>query len=88
MVAVVSNFVVQALRNEPLTIYRNGEQTRSFCYIDDLAFGPMMATADHVTGPCNLGNPHEVTIGGQPKTPPSRDRARGEAPWLAATRFA
>jgi UDP-glucuronate decarboxylase len=62
---VVSNFVVQALRNEPLTIYGNGEQTRSFCYIDDLTFGLelMMASEDHVTGPCNLGNPHEVTIG-------------------------
>jgi UDP-glucuronate decarboxylase len=62
---VVSNFVVQALRNEPLTIYGNGEQTRSFCYIDDLTFGLelLMASGDHVTGPCNLGNPHEVTIG-------------------------
>jgi UDP-glucuronate decarboxylase len=61
---VVSNFVVQALRNEPLTIYGNGEQTRSFCYIDDLTVGLelLMATSDQVTGPCNLGNPHEVTI--------------------------
>ncbi len=61
---VVSNFVVQALRNEPLTIYGDGSQTRSFMYIDDLleGMGRMMATADDVIGPVNLGNPEEVSI--------------------------
>ena len=61
---VVSNFIVQALRNEPLTIYGDGSQTRSFMYIDDLLEGMvrMMATADEVTGPVNLGNPEEITI--------------------------
>jgi UDP-glucuronate decarboxylase len=62
---VVSNFIVQALRNEPITVYGDGSQTRSFCYVDDLLDGLelLMRSPDHVTGPCNLGNPHEVTIG-------------------------
>jgi UDP-glucuronate decarboxylase len=61
---VVSNFVVSALRGEPLTIYGDGTQTRSFQYIDDLIEGllKMMATTDEVTGPVNLGNPGEFTI--------------------------
>jgi UDP-glucuronate decarboxylase len=61
---VVSNFVVQALRDEPLTIYGRGNQTRSFCYIDDLVDGLelLMASEDRFIGPCNLGNPDEVTI--------------------------
>jgi UDP-glucuronate decarboxylase len=61
---VVSNFVVQALRNHPITIYGDGTQTRSFCYIDDLLTGLelLMESASEVTGPCNLGNPHEVSI--------------------------
>ena len=61
---VVSNFIVQALRGEPLTLYGEGNQTRSFCYCDDLidAFVRLMATADEVTGPINLGNPVEFTI--------------------------
>ena len=61
---VVSNFVVQALRGEPITIYGDGSQTRSFCYVDDLveALMRLMATADDVTGPMNLGNPREFTI--------------------------
>jgi len=61
---VVSNFIVQALREEPLTLYGDGSQTRSFCYIDDLLGGLqlLMESADEVTGPCNLGNPHEVTV--------------------------
>ncbi len=61
---VVSNFVVQALQNEPITIFGDGAQTRSFCYVDDLveAFLRMMATADDVTGPINIGNPTEFTI--------------------------
>ena len=62
---VVSNFIVQALRNEPITIYGEGKQTRSFCYVDDMidAFLAIMATPDNVTGPINAGNPEEVTIG-------------------------
>ena len=62
---VVSNFVVQALRNEPITIYGDGMQTRSFCYVDDMVKGLelLMESASDFTGPCNLGNPHEVAIG-------------------------
>jgi len=61
---VVSNFVVQALRGEDITIYGDGSQTRSFCYCDDLIDGfiRFMATGDDVTGPMNLGNPVEFTI--------------------------
>ncbi len=61
---VVSNFVVQALQNKPLTIYGDGSQTRSFCYVDDLieGFVRLMAAPDAVTGPVNLGNPAEFTI--------------------------
>ncbi len=61
---VVSNFIVQALTNQPITIYGNGLQTRSFCYVKDLIEGLMrlMKTADDFTGPVNLGNPDEFTI--------------------------
>ena len=61
---VVSNFIMQALRNEPITLYGDGNQTRSFCYVDDLVSGlvALMETGDDVTGPINLGNPHEFTI--------------------------
>jgi len=61
---VVSNFVMQALQNIDITIYGDGNQTRSFCYIDDLVDGliRLMETADDVTGPVNLGNPGEFTI--------------------------
>ena len=61
---VVSNFILQALRNEDITIYGDGSQTRSFCYVDDLIRGlmKMMATSDDVTGPINIGNPGEFTI--------------------------
>jgi UDP-glucuronate decarboxylase len=61
---VISNFIVQALREEPLTIYGDGRQTRSFCYIDDLLNGLelLMESADDVTGPCNLGNPLEMQV--------------------------
>lgn len=61
---VVSNLIVQALRNEPITIYGDGSQTRSFCYVDDLVDGfiRFMDTPDDVTGPMNLGNPVEFTI--------------------------
>src|SRR6056300_1695598 len=61
---VVSNFVVQALKGEDITIYGDGSQTRSFCYVDDLIDGfiRFMATGDDVNGPMNLGNPVEFTI--------------------------
>lgn len=61
---VVSNFIVQALRGEPITIFGDGQQTRSFCYVDDLieSFVRMMDTDSSVTGPINLGNPGEFTI--------------------------
>ncbi len=61
---VVSNFVVQALRGDDITIYGDGSQTRSFCYVDDLieGFVRLMATSNDITGPINLGNPGEFTI--------------------------
>jgi UDP-glucuronate decarboxylase len=61
---VVSNFIVQALRGEDITIYGDGHQTRSFCYVDDLvkAMIAMMNTDRSVTGPINIGNPHEINI--------------------------
>jgi UDP-glucuronate decarboxylase len=61
---VTSNFIVQALRNEDITVYGDGSQTRSFCYVDDLVDGllRLMSAPDNVTGPLNLGNPAEVTI--------------------------
>ena len=61
---VVSNFIVQALRGEPITIYGNGLQTRSFCYVDDMVAGliALMDTEDSFTGPINLGNPHECSV--------------------------
>jgi len=61
---VVSNFIVQALRGDAITIYGNGSQTRSFCFIDDLINGfiCLMDAPDHVIGPINLGNPREFTI--------------------------
>ena len=61
---VVSNFIVQALRGEPITVYGDGAQTRSFCYVDDLvsALMTLMETPNEVTGPVNLGNPTEFTI--------------------------
>ena len=61
---VVSNFVVQALKGDNITIYGDGGQTRSFCYVDDLVEGilRMMDTANSVTGPINVGNPNEFTI--------------------------
>jgi len=60
----ISNLITQALRNEPLTVYGNGNQTRSFCYVRDLVRGliKLMATEDTFTGPVNLGNPDEFTI--------------------------
>src|SRR5579862_6445519 len=62
---VVSNFIVQALKGEPITLYGDGSQTRAFCYVDDLieGFVRMMAAPDTVIGPINLGNPVETTVG-------------------------
>ena len=61
---VVSNFIIQALNNEDLSIYGDGSQTRSFCYVDDLIYGLMktMDTEDSFTGPINLGNDLELSI--------------------------
>lgn len=60
---VVSNFIVQALNNEPITVYGDGSQTRSFCYMDDLLDGMMrLMNHDSLTGPVNIGNPGEFTI--------------------------
>jgi UDP-glucuronate decarboxylase len=61
---VVSNFIVQALGGQPITLYGDGQQTRSFCYVDDLIDGliRLMNTPDDMTGPVNLGNPEEFTI--------------------------
>src|SRR5215470_16543839 len=61
---VVSNFIVQALRHQPITLYGDGSQTRAFCYVDDLIDGflRLMAAPDDVTGPVNLGNPVETSV--------------------------
>ncbi|MCI0401153.1 MAG: SDR family oxidoreductase [Gammaproteobacteria bacterium] len=61
---VVSNFIIQALNNEPITIYGDGSQTRSFCYVDDLIelMMAVMDTEDAFTGPVNMGNPNEISI--------------------------
>lgn len=61
---VVSNFIMQALQNKSITVFGDGQQTRSFCYVDDLieGFVRLMATPDDITGPINLGNPVEFTI--------------------------
>ena len=63
---VVSNFIVQALKNENISIYGDGSQTRSFCYVDNLIEGliKLMESSDEFTGPVNLGNPNEFTIKG------------------------
>ncbi len=60
---VVSNFIMQALRHEPISIYGTGSQTRSFCYVDDLIEGLMrLMDQDQETGPVNVGNPAELTV--------------------------
>jgi UDP-glucuronate decarboxylase len=61
---VVSNFIIQALTGQDITLYGDGMQTRAFCYVDDLieGFVRMMSTGDDITGPVNLGNPHEITV--------------------------
>jgi UDP-glucuronate decarboxylase len=61
---VVSNFIVQALQGAPITLYGDGSQTRAFCFVSDLVDGflRLMATTDEVTGPVNMGNPHEISV--------------------------
>ncbi|HWK45048.1 MAG TPA: NAD-dependent epimerase/dehydratase family protein, partial [Stellaceae bacterium] len=61
---VVSNFIVQALKGEDITVYGDGMQTRAFCYVDDLIEGwlRLMATDDEITGPINIGNPMEIPV--------------------------
>jgi UDP-glucuronate decarboxylase len=61
---VISNFIVQALKNEDITIYGDGSQTRSFCYVSEMVDGMIkfMETGDQLTGPINMGNPSEFTI--------------------------
>jgi UDP-glucuronate decarboxylase len=60
---VISNFILQALRGEPITIFGRGEQTRSFCYVSDLIDGTMlMMEQEGFAGPVNLGNPKEITV--------------------------
>ena len=59
---VVSNFIVQALRNENLTVYGDGSQTRSFCYVDDLISGIIKVMEGEISGPVNLGNINEISI--------------------------
>jgi UDP-glucuronate decarboxylase len=61
---VVSNFIMQALANKPITLFGDGEQTRSFCFVDDMVDGliRLMASPSDVTGPVNLGNPAEFTM--------------------------
>src|SRR6202046_504814 len=61
---VVSNFIVQALKNEPITLYGDGSQTRAFCYVEDLVDGliRLMGTGADFTGPINIGNPHEIPV--------------------------
>ena len=60
---VVSNFIIQALKNEDITVYGNGSQTRSFCYIDDLVSGIfLMMQKENFAGPVNLGNPSEISL--------------------------
>jgi UDP-glucuronate decarboxylase len=77
---VVSNFIVQALRGEDITIYGDGSQTRSFCYVDDLIEGMtrMMDTPEGFTGPVNLGNPEEFTIRGLADTVIRMTRSRSK----------
>jgi UDP-glucuronate decarboxylase len=84
MMAGWSNFIVQALRGEDITIYGDGSQSRSFCYVSDLieAIIRFMATPDAVTGPLNLGNPNEFTILELAKTVISLTRSKSKLQFL------
>lgn len=81
---VVSNFIVQALNNEPITLYGDGNQSRSFCYVDDMleAFVRLMDSPDDFTGPVNLGNPNEFTIRKLAKTIIELTGSRSELTFL------
>jgi UDP-glucuronate decarboxylase len=81
---VVSNFIVQALQGKPITVYGKGDQTRSFCYVDDLieGFMKLMGTPDDFTGPVNLGNPDEFTILELAKKVIKMTKSRGQSPKL------
>lgn len=81
---VVSNFIVQALKDEPLTIYGDGSQTRSFCYVSDLIGGlvALMDSPAECTGPINLGNPVELTVGDLAKTIVAMARSSSEIVYL------
>jgi UDP-glucuronate decarboxylase len=83
---VVSNFVIQALRGEPITVHGEGQQTRSFCFVDDLIEGMMrmMATDDDITGPVNLGNPAELTIHELAATVIEATGSKSEIAWRPA----
>ena len=59
---VVSNFIMQALQGDDITVYGGGEQTRSFCYVDDLIDGLILMMQSDIGGPINLGNPQEITV--------------------------
>lgn len=85
---VISNFIVQALQNKPLTIYGTGDQTRSFCYVSDIVDGiiGLMRSAREFTGPVNLGNPVEITIGELAAEIVSLTGSRGGATYLALPR--
>ena len=82
---VVSNFIVQCLREEDLTIYGDGSQTRAFCYVDDLVEGlvRMMASDDDVTGPLNLGNPDEISVASLAEFIVSLTGSRSKLIWRA-----
>ena len=73
---IVSNFIVQALRGEPLTVYGDGRQTRSFCYVDDMvrALVALMESGEDVVGPVNLGNPEELPVIEVARARPGADR--------------
>ena len=77
---VVSNFIVQALRGEPITLYGDGSQSRSFCYVDDLIEGLICVMNGDATGPINLGNSYEFTI--RQLAEQVRDRINPELPLI------
>ncbi len=81
---VVSNFIVQALRNQPITLFGDGSQTRSFCYVDDLieGFVRLMNSPDDLTGPINLGNPGEFSMSELAET--IRDLTGSRSPLIQA----
>ena len=83
---VVSTFIMQALRNQPITVFGDGSQIRSFCFVDDTieALLRLMRTADEVTGPINIGNPEEIRIGTLAETVKAMTGSRSEIIHLAS----